>query len=62
MTSRIHDAGGALSRRLSRLAAAWRDRVRERHQLARLDDRALRDMGLSRCDVAGEIAKPFWRN
>lgn len=29
----------------------WRRRRREREELARLDDRALRDMGLSRYDV-----------
>ena len=57
---RIHETGGALSRRLSRLAATWRDRVRERHQLARLDDPELRDMGLSHCDVAEEVGKLFW--
>ena len=47
--------------RMTALVASWRDRARERHQLARLDDRALRDIGLSRCDVAEEVGKPFWR-
>jgi uncharacterized protein YjiS (DUF1127 family) len=59
-----HAPGAAPPRavpRLIGLVAAWRDRARERHQLARLDDRALRDMGLSRCDVAEEVGKPFWR-
>ena len=59
-----HAPGAARPRavpRLTALVAAWRDRARERHQLARLDDRALRDMGLSRYDVAEEVGKPFRR-
>ena len=33
----------------------------QRYRLRELDDRALRDMGLSRADVEDEAAKPFWR-
>ncbi len=39
----------------------WRRRATERHALAQLDDRMLRDLGLSRAEVAGELRKPFWR-
>jgi uncharacterized protein YjiS (DUF1127 family) len=39
----------------------WRDRVRQRKMLARLDDRLLRDIGLSRSDVEREVQKPFWK-
>jgi uncharacterized protein YjiS (DUF1127 family) len=39
----------------------WRRRSRDRAQLAMLDDRMLRDIGLSRGDVLAEINKPFWR-
>ncbi len=39
----------------------WRRRVREREQLAALDDRTLRDIGLSRGDAQFLINKPFWR-
>lgn len=39
----------------------WRRRSRDRPQLALLDDRILRDIGLSRGDVLAEINKPFWR-
>jgi uncharacterized protein YjiS (DUF1127 family) len=39
----------------------WRDRVRQRKMLARLDDRLLSDIGLSRSDVEREVQKPFWR-
>lgn len=36
-------------------------RAQSRHNLAGLDDRALRDIGLSRADVVRETDKPFWR-
>ena len=38
----------------------WRRRRRERAELARLDDRMLRDIGITRGDVWQEINKPFW--
>ena len=46
---------------LLRLLLVWQDRERQRHQLRRLDDRLLKDMGLSRADVKHEAVKPFWR-
>jgi uncharacterized protein YjiS (DUF1127 family) len=45
----------------SRSIALWRHRVRMRRHLARMDDRLLRDIGLSRADAKREINKPFWR-
>jgi uncharacterized protein YjiS (DUF1127 family) len=39
----------------------WRRRARERGQLARLDDRMLQDIGLTRIDAEFLINKPFWR-
>jgi uncharacterized protein YjiS (DUF1127 family) len=39
----------------------WRRRHRERHAFPVLDERALRDLRLSRWDVERELAKPFWR-
>jgi uncharacterized protein YjiS (DUF1127 family) len=53
-----------LRKALDRIVAtlrAWRQRSRERAELARLDDRMLRDIGVTRCDVWREINKPFWR-
>jgi uncharacterized protein YjiS (DUF1127 family) len=50
----------ALCRILS-LLRAWRNRMNERALLARLDDRALRDIGITRTDVVRECAKPCWR-
>ncbi|MEM7041495.1 MAG: DUF1127 domain-containing protein [Pseudomonadota bacterium] len=45
---------------LSRLAR-WLEVRRQRQHLASLDDRMLRDIGLSRVDVLIESEKPFWR-
>ena len=39
----------------------WRRRLRERDQLARLDDRMLSDIGLSRGEAEYLANKPFWR-
>ena len=41
--------------------ATWLERARQRRALQRLDDRMLKDIGLSRADVAHEADKPFWR-
>ena len=43
------------------LAVAWQQRGRERRHLASLDERMLRDLGVSRSDATRESAKPFWR-
>jgi uncharacterized protein YjiS (DUF1127 family) len=41
--------------------AVWRRRIRERQQLARLSERDLRDIGLSRAALYSELRKPFWQ-
>ncbi|MCC7273535.1 MAG: DUF1127 domain-containing protein [Alphaproteobacteria bacterium] len=41
--------------------AAWRARAAQRHALAELDARMLRDIGLGPAERRSEIAKPFWR-
>lgn len=38
----------------------WELRWRTRQSLARLDDRLLKDIGLSRAEAAREWDKPFW--
>ncbi|MCH2395366.1 DUF1127 domain-containing protein [Oceanibaculum sp.] len=43
------------------LLVAWQERATQRHHLAGLDERGLKDVALSRADIAPEIAKPFWR-
>jgi uncharacterized protein YjiS (DUF1127 family) len=39
----------------------WSRRNRERGELAALDDRMLRDIGLTRADAEFLSNKPFWR-
>jgi len=39
----------------------WRRRSRDRAELARLDDRMLKDIGLTRSDRAFLAGKWFWR-
>ncbi len=39
----------------------WQARSAQRRRLASLDDRILKDIGISRCDAEAEIRKPFWR-
>lgn len=39
----------------------WRRRSHERHVLAAMDGRALRDIGITRWEARCEVDKPFWR-
>lgn len=39
----------------------WRSRAAERHVLRSLDDRMLKDVGLSRADLERELSKSSWR-
>lgn len=39
----------------------WQRRHQDRQALASLDDRLLRDVGISPAEAAREAAKPFWR-
>jgi uncharacterized protein YjiS (DUF1127 family) len=43
------------------ILATWRRRAKERAELAHLDHRTLRDLGLSAAEVQFEANKPFWR-
>ena len=44
-----------------RTLLAWRRRASQRRQLAVVDARLLRDMGISREDALAEARKPFWQ-
>ena len=46
----------------NQILATWRRRARERQELAGLDQRTLRDLGLSPGDIQFEASKPFWRS
>jgi uncharacterized protein YjiS (DUF1127 family) len=43
------------------LFGTWRRRIQEREAFAHLEQRDLRDMGLSQWEVETELSKPFWR-
>ena len=38
----------------------WHTRARERRHLAGLDDRMVRDIGVTQADIEREYRKPFW--
>lgn len=39
---------------------AWVRVARERRQLAQMDERRLRDLGIDPAEAAREAARPFW--
>ena len=50
-----------LNRGGSGMMRRWIDRSNQRHALADLDDRLLRDIGVSGGAAFREASKPFWR-
>lgn len=67
MVAKLLDGACATRSLLTRLGWAldhvqvWVERRRARLDLARLDERLLRDVGLSNADVQAEMSKPFWQ-
>ncbi|MBS0539399.1 MAG: DUF1127 domain-containing protein [Proteobacteria bacterium] len=47
---------------VAQILGTWRQRTRERRELALLDARSLHDLGLNAGSVQFEINKPFWRS
>ena len=47
--------------RLLNYLCLWQERIDERRELDRIDERLLKDAGISRADVLREASKPFWR-
>lgn len=47
---------------VAQILRTWRQRAHERQELANLDHRTLRDLGLSEGSVRFEANKPFWRD
>ncbi len=45
---------------LRALFTEWRQRIRSRYELKRLNERDLADMGLTRLDAFNETQKSFW--
>jgi len=61
---RHHEARHALSRAGNRVLATlreWRRRTHDRSRLGELDERMLKDIGLTRSDAEFLMNKPFWR-
>lgn len=54
-------AAASLPGRFFSLFMGWQERAEQRRTLQQLDDHMLRDLGLSRADVAREADKPVWR-
>jgi uncharacterized protein YjiS (DUF1127 family) len=48
-------------RRFARWCQLCHERAAQRHHLAELDERMLRDVGLTPAEAARECAKPWWR-
>lgn len=42
------------------ILATWGERLKQRAALAEMDERMLKDIGLSRADALVEADKPFW--
>jgi uncharacterized protein YjiS (DUF1127 family) len=50
-----------LVQRLILLARAWHKRARDRAELARMGDLALRDIGFDKATVELEVGRAFWQ-
>jgi uncharacterized protein YjiS (DUF1127 family) len=58
MTNHHHHG---LFAQLAETLHVWRERARQRRELAQWSDRDLHDVGLSWSDIIHEAEKPFWR-
>jgi uncharacterized protein YjiS (DUF1127 family) len=57
----INNHGAGFWTQVEETIRIWRERMRDRQELAQWTDRELHDVGLSRSDVIHETEKPFWR-
>jgi uncharacterized protein YjiS (DUF1127 family) len=55
-------AAWAVAGSIGRLLRLRRARIRERQAFPALDERDLRDLGVSRWELERELSKPFWRD
>jgi len=55
------DLPGEAARRIVHTLRLWRERIRARDELSRLDLRSLQDIGLTTADRDFLVNKPFWR-
>jgi uncharacterized protein YjiS (DUF1127 family) len=59
--SMINHHGSGILAEISDTLHVWRERQRQRRELAQWTERDMHDVGISRSDVAHEVEKPFWR-
>jgi uncharacterized protein YjiS (DUF1127 family) len=59
--SAVRERPASHLRRSLALLSVWRKRLRDRRALALMDERSLRDLGLTRHDAFWEARKPIWR-
>ena len=57
----VHSVDAAVENALDRFLT-WQRRHKDRMHLLSLDERMLRDIGVSLADVDREASKPFWRS
>ena len=55
------EAVSGRSQRILAVLRLWRRRARERNELARMNERDIKDLGLSEADWRFEIAKAPWQ-
>ena len=53
--------GTGIAGRVLAILREWRRRAHDRAELAKLDHRMLRDIGLTQADAEFLSSKPFWR-
>jgi uncharacterized protein YjiS (DUF1127 family) len=57
----INHHGSGILAQLSDTVHVWRERQRQRRELAQWTERDMHDVGISWSDIAHEVEKPFWR-
>lgn len=62
LTRSVMGRAAATGRTVLDTLVLWKERSRQRDELAGLDDFVLKDIGISRSDVLHETRKPFWRD
>jgi len=59
--SMINHHGQSLLSQFAETLHIWRQRYRDRRELAKWSDRELHDIGVSSSDAIYQASKPFWR-